>query len=217
MMPWSGFIWKAWPRRNAEEGREEGEPAVERYVATWATVVFIFFAISGAKLVHYILPMCPPLAILVGSWAARVTKRVHLWMNAGLASCAAVFVIANGVFLWWFGASGQAEAQAMARYVRAQGGKVALYQLGRRNKDLGTGKAKLQETSLPSLVMVLDLVALESDSMTEISKGPTPTWIITRSNRIRPEDFIAVQRSGHVLLEQRPPIPQANFKLYMLK
>ncbi len=217
MLPWSLFIWKAWPRRSEDDGRDEEDGAVERYVATWAAVVFIFFAISGAKLVHYLLPMFPPLAILVGGWAARVAKRPQMWIQRGIVCCLFVGLLAQFVFLWWFEASGQKESQALARYVRQEGGKVALYQLGRRNKDLGTGKPKLQETALPSLVMVLNQVALESDNILDIANGPTPTWIITRSNRIKPEDFITVQKTGHILMEQRPPVPQENFKLYRLK
>lgn len=216
MMPWSLFVVSAWPRRSQQD-REEDETSVERYLATWAVVVFVFFAISGAKLVHYLLPMFPPLAMLVAAWAIRVSKRPKRWMTAGAVACLILCALANGVFLWWYKASGQQEAHALARYVRAHGGNVALYQLGRRNKDLGTGKPKLQETALPSLVMVLNEDALESDKLSDIANSKLPTWIITRSDRIHPEDFIAVQKLGHTLLEQRPPVPEYGFKLYLLK
>ncbi|MDX2064644.1 MAG: glycosyltransferase family 39 protein, partial [Fimbriimonadaceae bacterium] len=35
-----------------------------RAMLAWAVVVFLFFTVSGAKLIHYIMPMFPPLAIV---------------------------------------------------------------------------------------------------------------------------------------------------------
>ena len=211
MMPWSLFLWKAWPRRKCEV-----DP-VDRYLATWAGVVFIFFTISGAKLVHYILPMMPPLSILVAAYAVRTSPRPKAWFYAAASSCVFMCVLANGVFLWWFKASGQAEVQSIARYVQKEGGAVAMYQMGRRNKDMGTGKAKLQETSLPSILMYLDKDVLDTDKLSDIYQAKPPIWIITRENRIQPADFIQVQRSGHQLVEIKPPVAQSAFKLYMVR
>ena len=218
MMPWSLFIWRSWPlRKKASTDELCSNQVMERYLATWAAVVFIFFAISGAKLVHYLLPVFPPLAILVAKDAVTRSLKPERWRLAGIACCVGMFLISNGVFLWWFRASGQAEVQALAGYVKKEGGPVAIYQMGRRNKDLGTGKPKLQETSLPSLLMYLDATALDTDDITEIAKAKLPIWIITRDNRIQPTDFITVQKMGHQLVEQRPPVKQDAFKLYRIR
>ena len=211
MMPWSLFLWKAWPRRTGDA------QAVDRYLAAWAGVVFVFFTISGAKLVHYILPMMPPLSILVAAYAVRVSPRPKAWFYAAACSCVFMCALSNGVFLWWFKASGQSEVQSIARYVRKEGGAVAMYQMGRRNKDMGTGKAKLQETSLPSILMYLDKDVLDTDKLSDICNAPIPLWIITRDNRIHPSDFIQVQRSGHQLVEIKPPVDQSAFKLYRVR
>lgn len=222
MLPWSLFIVSAWPRRAKALPRTGDLPAqddvaLRRYLATWATVVFIFFAISGAKLVHYLLPMFPPLAILVAHYAVARAKRPTRWLGWAGALCVFMSVSANGVFFWWFGAGGQAEAQAIARYVRREGGAVAIYQMGRRNKDMGTGKVKLQETSLPSLLMVLDSDALDTDDFQTILKAPAPIWIITREGRIQPADFIAAQRAGKQLAEVKPPVAERGFRLYRVR
>ena len=242
MLPWSLFLWKAWPRRRPQaqpdkgdetgglrtdphslppfpfpEKRERGSEALERYLAAWVAVVFIFFAVSGAKLPHYLLPLFPLAVLLVAAYAVRSSKHLSRWFYAAGACCFVVAAAADSAFLWWYGASGQAEAQAIARYVHNVGGNVAVYQMGRREKDLGTGKPKLQETALPSLLMVLDKNVLDTDDFQSILRAPSPIWIITRSNRIQPVDYITAQRAGKQLVEIIPPVREDAFKLYLVR
>ncbi|AIE85319.1 glycosyl transferase family protein [Fimbriimonas ginsengisoli Gsoil 348] len=219
MIPWSIWIWGAWPRwpqtpaPDSPVAQEDLGDASRRYLAAWGAIVFVFFSISGAKLPHYILPVFPPFAILVGiylqdrAWAYRL----------GLAMCAAMCLIANGVFIAWYRISGQAEAHALIRYVRQAGGDVALYQLGRRNKELGTGKPKLQETSLPSLLLYLDKNALDTDNFGEILSHRGPILVFTRANRVRIEDFATAAKAGRRLEELFPTVKLENFKLYRVR
>ncbi|MBK5274432.1 MAG: phospholipid carrier-dependent glycosyltransferase [Desulfuromonadales bacterium] len=64
MLPWSFFIpgalVRAWRDRNHEEGR------AGLYLLIWIAVIFLFFSKSGSKLIPYILPIFPPLAMLIG-------------------------------------------------------------------------------------------------------------------------------------------------------
>ncbi len=223
MFPWSLFIWKAWPRRNKNSAtrsvpeEHDQDQALVRYLASWAAVIFLFFTISGAKLPHYILPVIPPLVLLVAIHVSRTSTYSSRWITIAGTSCVAMSVIANGTFLWWYQASGQAEVHAISRYVRRSGGAAAMYQMGRRNKDLGTGKMKLQETSLPSVLMVLNENAIDTDDFAEIEKAKGPIWIITRDGRIKPEDFLKAQLDGHRLSEIKPPVKQQHFKLFLLE
>jgi len=41
----------------------------------WAAVVFLFFSVSATKLVSYILPMFPPLAVIAGWYIAHVSEQ----------------------------------------------------------------------------------------------------------------------------------------------
>lgn len=207
MIPWSVWIYSAWPRKSDEDG------PLRRYLATWAAVIFIFFSISGAKLPHYILPVLPPLALLV---AARIQPKRWAF-GLGLAMCGVMCLIANAAFIVWYDLSGQKEAHALIRYVRQQGGQVALYQLPRRSKGLGTGKPKLQETSLPSLLMYLNGTALETDDLKAIVAQPGPTWIFTRAGRIHPEDFATAAKNHRVLEEIKPTVELHNFALYRVR
>jgi 4-amino-4-deoxy-L-arabinose transferase-like glycosyltransferase len=65
MLPWAVFVPSAlkdaWKKR-----REEcGEPLA--YLAIWALFIFLFFSKSNSKLVPYILPVVPPLALLTAA------------------------------------------------------------------------------------------------------------------------------------------------------
>jgi len=117
-----------------------------------------------------------------------------------------VAIIANSVFYWYYGSSGQAEAHELVRKARDAGGSVAFYQLGRREKDLGTGSLRLRETSLPSLFLYLNANALDTDDLEKI-RVAHPRWIFTRRNRLSDVEIaglggkIAVDGSSYRLIE----------------
>lgn len=245
MIPWSFWIPRAWPwLRPAPEwaekfvrapgfaplllrillfpvtwilwgwlGRTEEDQPFRRYLATWAAVVFLFFSLSGAKLPHYVLPLFAPLGLLV---AHRL--REQKWaFPLGFGMAAAMTVIANGVFIALYGASGQQEVHTLARYVRAQGGDVAVYQMSRRQKSRGTGGTKLQETSLPSLLLYLDRTVVDTDKLEEIAAHEGPIWIITRKGRIQNEDFVPVKRRRRDLERIMGAPGGTNYELYRIR
>jgi 4-amino-4-deoxy-L-arabinose transferase-like glycosyltransferase len=78
VFPWTGFLWcstrdalvgsfgglrEAWARRR--------ENADAWFFVTWIVFVFLFFQKSQSKLIPYILPLFPALAVLIGAWLAR--------------------------------------------------------------------------------------------------------------------------------------------------
>jgi 4-amino-4-deoxy-L-arabinose transferase-like glycosyltransferase len=211
MIPWSFWIWAAWPRRAKDLGAETAP--LRRYLATWAAVVFLFFSLSGAKLPHYVLPVFPPLAILV---AYHLRDRRWAIPTAGIL-CGVMALVANTVFGLWYGLSGQREAHTLARYVRAQGGDVAVYQMSRRQRDRGTGRPKLQETSLPSLLLYLDRTTVDTDRLDDLVRHPGPLWIITRSDRIQTQDFVAAAKASRHLERIMGAPGGENYVLYRLR
>lgn len=70
LFPWIGFLGGA--IRTAVSGgwRRRNENADAWFLVTWAVVVFFFFSASKSKLIPYILPLFPPLAVLAGAWIA---------------------------------------------------------------------------------------------------------------------------------------------------
>ncbi len=65
-IPWTGFIPQALAQ--AFKGRNNGEESswAGVYLVLWFAVIFAFFSLSSSKLIPYIVPVLPPLAILVG-------------------------------------------------------------------------------------------------------------------------------------------------------
>lgn len=75
MLPWSFYLVRAiW---NAL--RERVSPTGNRllYLVVWAAVVFLFFSASHSKLIPYILPVIPPLAMLVGKLFSDQLERTE--------------------------------------------------------------------------------------------------------------------------------------------
>ncbi len=64
MLPWSFFIPGALVRAWRDRYHEEGQAGI--YLFIWAVVIFLFFSKSQSKLIPYMLPVFPPLAMLIG-------------------------------------------------------------------------------------------------------------------------------------------------------
>lgn len=65
LVPWTGMLWDAFRAARGRGGllrREDG-----LFLNLWFAVPLIFFSLSGSKLVPYVLPCLPPLAVLIGA------------------------------------------------------------------------------------------------------------------------------------------------------
>jgi len=70
MLPWSLYIPTA--LRGRWRDRKTGTGDSLLYLAIWAVFIFFFFSKSNSKLIPYILPTFPPLALLAGEKVAAV-------------------------------------------------------------------------------------------------------------------------------------------------
>jgi 4-amino-4-deoxy-L-arabinose transferase-like glycosyltransferase len=91
MLPWSLFIPTAIKGSWKERVSSEGESRL--YLALWVLLIFLFFSESDSKLIPYILPVFPPLALLLGSAFTRLSDTVigfvktESYIIAGLLCC----------------------------------------------------------------------------------------------------------------------------------
>ncbi|MDB6094321.1 MAG: glycosyl transferase family 39 [Verrucomicrobia bacterium] len=72
LIPWIGFLGPA-----VRDGLRGGWAARARnadawFLVTWVVFIFLFFTKSQSKLVPYILPVFPALAVVIGAWLAKV-------------------------------------------------------------------------------------------------------------------------------------------------
>lgn len=64
------------------------------FLLLWAVLPFLFFSLSDSKLIPYVLPVWPPLALLLGRWLARVYAQ-----QAGISRTAGITLLVVGVTL----------------------------------------------------------------------------------------------------------------------
>jgi 4-amino-4-deoxy-L-arabinose transferase-like glycosyltransferase len=93
MLPWTVFL----PRAIANAWRTVGEERrALQLLLLWAGLVFAFFSLSDSKLVPYILPVLPPLALLLGR---DIAMGAAAWERADRRSWAYLSLLACGVVL----------------------------------------------------------------------------------------------------------------------
>jgi 4-amino-4-deoxy-L-arabinose transferase-like glycosyltransferase len=88
LIPWSGVLPAAARLFRRGTGQLRDRPRDRAgliFLACWAGVVFLFFSASQSKLVPYILPAIPPLAVLIALALAEAEEdeRVRSWARAG--------------------------------------------------------------------------------------------------------------------------------------
>jgi 4-amino-4-deoxy-L-arabinose transferase-like glycosyltransferase len=89
LFPWSVFVFQAL-RRTLAPGETVGQESgghlarawrslrgreVDGFLLTWIAVILVFFSASQSKLVPYILPVFPPLAVLIGRYLAAAWRK----------------------------------------------------------------------------------------------------------------------------------------------
>jgi len=70
LFPWTGFLLCSLQGALAGGWARRRENAEAWFFATWAAFIFLFFSVSQSKLIPYILPVFPPIAVLMGRWLA---------------------------------------------------------------------------------------------------------------------------------------------------
>jgi 4-amino-4-deoxy-L-arabinose transferase-like glycosyltransferase len=130
------------------------------FLAVWIIVVFAFFSVSNSKLVSYILPLFPPLALLAGiriSEAAHDTAARQLLVSAG----AALLIFAVGLLVL-ISRSAQHPVELRASHIAWLAAGVALWCAGSvcafiasRNGKVGTALVIMTIAALTTYQLAL--------------------------------------------------------------
>jgi 4-amino-4-deoxy-L-arabinose transferase-like glycosyltransferase len=70
LFPWTGFLWPAARALRPASWARRGEAADRMFPLLWAGFIVAFFSASNSKLVPYVLPVFPPLALVIGQYLA---------------------------------------------------------------------------------------------------------------------------------------------------
>ena len=102
MLPWSGLLPAAarlFRRAPRGMGRLRDRPGLI-FLACWAGFVFLFFSASQSKLLPYILPAFPPVAVLIALAMENEEARSRAWIRAGGVLGALILTLLAAAFLW---------------------------------------------------------------------------------------------------------------------
>jgi len=100
LFPWSAFLVQAIKHSFPASWKERLEHRDALFLMLWAGLVFLFFSASSSKLVPYILPVFPPLALLIGRYlSAAWDSRDFPGIKVGYALYLAAALILAGAFV----------------------------------------------------------------------------------------------------------------------
>lgn len=85
LTPWTLSLWPAVGAAWHADPPLRFKPL--RFLLVWSATVFVFFSISGSKLVPYVLPMVPALAVVLGAALPAMSGR---WLFVQAVLCAVV-------------------------------------------------------------------------------------------------------------------------------
>ncbi|MHB1221343.1 MAG: phospholipid carrier-dependent glycosyltransferase [Gammaproteobacteria bacterium] len=90
--PWIVFLPQSLTLAIRRVFNKSGQYQTELFFLLWAILVFVFFSFSKSKLIPYILPVFPPLAILTARYLVNGIQHSMKGIKIGYA-CLAVFAI----------------------------------------------------------------------------------------------------------------------------
>lgn len=73
MLPWTALLFDAFRDASRRQPAQRFQP--KRFLLVWSVFIFVFFSASDSKLVAYILPVFPSLALLLGARLQDMPRR----------------------------------------------------------------------------------------------------------------------------------------------
>ncbi len=110
VLPWTAFLPGFFSKRSVlRSPADELQRDANRYLVIWFAVIFLFFSASDSKLIPYIVPCIPPLAVLIAAELDRMARdgETHgrpvlaLALTAGLFGAALIVYPFTGGYVDW--------------------------------------------------------------------------------------------------------------------
>ncbi|MEG1641600.1 MAG: glycosyltransferase family 39 protein [Synergistaceae bacterium] len=103
LMPWTGFFFSLFSKKSiifSKKSEKDKNSVI--FLLLWFAVIFVFFSISKSKLIPYVVPCMPPLAILMGVNISSMIESKK-WFGGAMVSTAIISVfISVGLFVYAF-------------------------------------------------------------------------------------------------------------------
>jgi 4-amino-4-deoxy-L-arabinose transferase-like glycosyltransferase len=189
--PWTGFLWSAWREALRGGWARRRENADAWFFATWAGFMLLFYSKSQSKLIPYILPVLPSLAVVVGLWVSRRwEQREAPSRRAGFAGFSVACAILAGALVVAVTKPGLIKETAQAEALRPFGwamvailliGGVMVWLLGRR--DIRVGVVVMAAT----MAVFYSVVGMAG---TDIQRANTRELALVAKARLRPDDRV---------------------------
>jgi 4-amino-4-deoxy-L-arabinose transferase-like glycosyltransferase len=195
LLPWSGLLPATARLFRRGTGRLRERPGLI-FLACWAGFVLLFFSASQSKLVPYILPAIPPLAVLIAMTLAAVEtdERLRSWVRAGGVIGAGLVAVLAAALVWVsFGRVKEVSSgtipSLLALALLILGACLGSAWLWRRGKL--AGMAALAAAAIAPALLVLGLVSLVPRASQRLSAEPIARFL---AGRLAPEDEVYVYR-----------------------
>ena len=195
-LPWTGFFGRfreAWPGFSRGAWRARG---TEAFLWIWSILVFVFFSASRSKLIPYVLPIWPALAVLLALGIERARQRGAEFRADRRITAAFFGLLFTAALAWGWGAG------YLERFGSARTGLLALVALlggfvvnvSPRLFGARRGGDPVLPVAAPWLATVAGLLIVLPGAAREITPWPVASRVL---EILEPDDLLL--QKGHYL------------------
>jgi 4-amino-4-deoxy-L-arabinose transferase-like glycosyltransferase len=178
MVPWTGFFFSLSGRGSVlrSPGSDENRGA-NIFLLLWFGIILTFFSLSGSKLIPYIVPCVPPLAILIAANMSRMMDE-NRWIGGALAWNSGISLAVSAALLAFaaineYTGNFKATPAMFPAAAALSGGAILVLVVWRRTRDVKRSAAAM---CAGAVIFVLGLQTLyilvaERKSVFEVSSA----------------------------------------------
>ncbi len=199
-LPWTAFLGRlreTWPGLRLAAWRDR---PVEAFLWIWSILVFVFFSMSQSKLITYLEPIWPAVAVLLALGIERAREkgadfRANRWATGVLLALLAAAALVYGFGAGYGAQFGVLGPTLVAAFVLAVG---AFWQIALAQGLVGQTRRWRQEPAVPLAAVWLLFVATLVVALPGVARHVTPWPLVEAVLREKGPGDLLLQR-GHYL------------------